>query len=63
MRALINVYYCLDDTTLSCVCEGEKKQRKDTKRGRAKGSLMMTAFFLFLMYTDMRIIFHFYHGS
>lgn len=48
MRALLNVYYCLDDTTLSCVCERGKKQRKDTKRGRAKGSLnMMTAFFSF----------------
>lgn len=64
MRALLNVYYCLDDTTLSCVCGEEKKQRKDTKRGRAKVSLnMMTAFFLFLMYTYMRTLFHFYHGS
>lgn len=31
MRALLNVYYCLDDTTLSCVCEEEKSREKTPK--------------------------------
>lgn len=59
MRALLNVYYCLDDTTLSCLCVKKKNHRKGTKRGRAKGTLQHDdgVLFPFLMYTYMRTLF------
>lgn len=37
MRALLNVYYCLDDTTLSCVCERGKKAEKRHQKRMSKG--------------------------
>lgn len=60
MRALLNVYYCLDDTTLSCLlCVKTKTTEKGTKRGRAKGSTQHDdgVLFPFLMYTYMRTLF------
>lgn len=50
MRALLNVYYCLDDTTLSCLCVKKKKPTEKAPKEveQREPSNMMTAFcFLF----------------